>query len=97
MYLRNLTYIILETNLKGILENYLIQETNLHCILETKLHCILETNLNINPDNTKLLQKKKFRDLIVTTRSCPGDKKINLKKNCILETNLLGFLETNLT
>ena len=30
-----------------------------------------------NPDNTKLSQLKKFRDLIVTTRSCPGDKKIS--------------------
>ena len=28
-----------------------------------------------NPDNTKLSHQKKFRDLIVTTRSCPGDKK----------------------
>ena len=33
-----------------------------------------------NPDNVKLSLQKKFRDLIVTTRSCPGDKKIFIKK-----------------
>ena len=34
-----------------------------------------------NPDNTKLSQYKKFRDLIVTIRSCPGDKKSLLNKD----------------
>ena len=34
-----------------------------------------------NPYNIKLSQKKNFRDMIVTTRSCPGDKKNLFKKN----------------
>ena len=36
-------------------------------------------------DNTKLSQLKKFRDLIVTTPSCPGDKKISFKKKFLSE------------
>jgi len=36
-----------------------------------------------NPGNNKLSQKKKFRNLIVTTRSCPEDKKISFKKSLL--------------
>ena len=42
-----------------------------------------------NPDNTKLSQLKKFRDLIVTTLSCPVDKKISFLE---LKSKIVPFV-----
>ena len=38
---------------------------------------------------------EKFRDLIVTTRSCPGDKKISFKKKKS-KFNIILFLQYNI-